>query len=318
MTGGNAARPMSLVFKSDPVRGEEWRKIVARRVPSLGFHIWPEMGDPADVRYLVAWDIPDKVKVLFPGLEVIFATGAGIDHIDFSRLPAEIPVVRMVEPGISAGMAEYVVMSVLGAHRHLIDYIAQQRDGKWQELRVVPAGTRTVGVMGTGVLGIKVLEALAPFQFKLRAWSKTSRRLGENVTSFSGPAALDDFLRDCDILVCLLPLTEQTRGLLNAHCFAALPRNAVVINASRGGNLVEADLVAALDRGHLSGAIIDVAEVEPLPAGHPFWTHRRILLTPHIATMTQPETAAEVVLQNVERHLQGLPLLNVVDRQRGY
>jgi len=309
---------MSLVFKSDPVRGEEWRKIVARRAPDLDFHIWPETGDPANVRYLVAWDIPDNVKVLFPGLEVIFATGAGIDHIDFSRIPPEIPTVRMVESGISAGMAEYVVMSVLGAHRHLIDYIAQQRDGKWQEQRVVPASKRTVGVMGTGVLGTKVLEALAPFQFKLRAWSKTPRSLGENVRSFSGVAALDEFLSGCDILICLLPLTDQTRGLLDARCFAILPRNAVVINASRGGNLVEADLIAALDRGHLSGAILDVAQVEPLPAGHPFWTHPRILLTPHIATMTQPETAAEVVLQNIERHLQGLPLFNVVDRQRGY
>jgi glyoxylate/hydroxypyruvate reductase len=318
MTGANTRLPMSLVFKSDPVRGEEWRTIVARRAPYLGFHIWPETGDPADVRYLVAWTIPDNVKELFPGLEAIFATGAGIDHIDFSRLPADIPIVRMIEPGISAGMAEYVVMSVLGAHRHLIDYIAQQRDGKWRELRVVPASTRTVGVMGTGVLGTKVLEALAPFQFKLRAWSKTPRRLGENVTSFSGTAALDDFLGDCDILVCLLPLTNQTRGILNAHLFATLPRNAVVINASRGGNLVEADLIAALDSGHLSGAIIDVAAVEPLPAGHPFWTHRRILLTPHIATMTQPETAAEVVLKNIERHLKGLPLLNVIDPQRGY
>jgi glyoxylate/hydroxypyruvate reductase A len=309
---------LPIVFKSDPVRGEEWRTIVARRAPYLGFHIWPETGDPADVRYLVAWTIPDNVKELFPGLEVIFVTGAGIDHIDFSRIPADIPTVRMIEPGISAGMAEYVVMSVLGAHRHLIDYIAQQRDGKWQEIRVVSASTRTVGVMGTGVLGTRVLEALAPFQFKLRAWSKTARPLVENVTSFYGPAALEDFLGDCDILVCLLPLTDQTRGILNAHLFAALPRNAVVINASRGGNLVEADLIAALDRGHLSGAIIDVAAVEPVPAGHPFWTHRRILLTPHIATMTQPETAAEVVLQNIERHLQGLPLLNVIDPQRGY
>jgi glyoxylate/hydroxypyruvate reductase A len=318
MKSAKMTSPVSLVFKSDPVRGEMWRAILARRAPNLGFHVWPETGAPIDVRYLVAWDIPDNVKVLFPGLEVIFATGAGIDHIDFSRIPNEIPVVRMVEPGISAGMVEYAVLSVLGAHRHLIDYIAQQREGKWQELRVVPANTRTVGVMGTGVLGTRVLGALTPFQFKLRAWSRTSRSLGDNVTSFSGAAALDDFLRDCDILICLLPLTDETRGILDARCFAALPQNAVVINASRGGNLVEADLIAALDHGHLSGAVLDVTGVEPLPAGHPFWTHRRILLTPHIATMTQPETAAEVVLQNIERHLQGMPLFNVIDRRRGY
>jgi glyoxylate/hydroxypyruvate reductase A len=307
-----------IVFKSDPVRGEEWKKILAQRAPELGFHIWPDMGDPADVRYLVAWDIPDNVRTLFPNLQIIFATGAGVDHIDFSRIPADIPVIRMVEPGISAGMVEYVVMSVLGAHRHLIDYIAQQRDGKWRELRVLSAGQRTVGIMGTGVLGTRVLEALVPFRFKLLAWSRTSLRLGEEVASFAGAAQLPDFLGGCDILVCLLPLTSETRGILNADCFAAMPPGAIVINASRGGNLVEADLIAALDSGQLSGAILDVAEKEPLPAGHPFWTHRRILLTPHIATMTQPETAVEAVLQNIERHRQGLALLNVIDRQRGY
>jgi glyoxylate/hydroxypyruvate reductase len=307
-----------IVFKSDPVRGEEWKKILAHRAPDVGFHIWPDMGDPTEVRYLVAWDIPDNVRTLFPNLQIIFATGAGVDHIDFSRIPADIPVVRMVEPGISAGMVEYVVMSVLGAHRHLIDYIAQQRDGRWRELRVLSAGQRTVGIMGTGVLGTRVLEALVPFRFKLRAWSRTSRPLGEEVAPFAGAAQLSDFLGGCDILVCLLPLTSETRGILNADCFAAMPPGAIVINASRGGNLVEADLIAALDSGQLSGAVLDVAEKEPLPTGHPFWTHRRILLTPHIATMTQPETAAEVVLQNIERHRQGLALLNVIDRQRGY
>jgi glyoxylate/hydroxypyruvate reductase A len=307
-----------IVFKSDPVRGEEWKKILAQRAPDLGFHIWPDTGDPAEVRYLVAWDIPENVRTLFPNLQMIFATGAGVDHIDFSRIPADIPVIRMVEPGISAGMVEYVVMSVLGAHRHLIDYISQQRDGKWRELRVLSAGQRSVGIMGTGVLGMRVIEALALFRFKLRAWSRTSRSLGDEVTAFAGAGQLADFLGGCDILVCLLPLTSETRGILNAACFAAMPPGAIVINASRGGNLVEADLIAGLDSGHLSGAILDVTEREPLPVGHPFWTHRRILLTPHIATMTQPETATEVVLQNIERHRKGLALLNVIDRQRGY
>jgi glyoxylate/hydroxypyruvate reductase len=309
---------MRMVFKSDPVRGEEWKQIIAQRAPDLGFHIWPDMGKVAEVRYLVAWDIPDNVRAFFPNLQIIFTTGAGIDHIDFSRIPTDIPVVRMVEPGISAGMIEYVAMSVLGAHRHLIDYISQQRDGKWRELRVLSASRRTVGIMGTGVLGTRVLEALAPFGFKLRAWSRTSHPLDDGVVSFAGPGQLADFLGGCDILVCLLPLTAETRRILNASCFAAMPPGAIVINASRGGNLVEADLIAALDSGHLSGAVLDVAEKEPLPADHPFWTHRRILLTPHIATMTQPETAAEVVLQNIDRHRQGLALLNVIDRQRGY
>lgn len=214
-------------------------------------------------------------------------------------------------------MTEYVVMSVLAAHRNLIDYIGFQRERTWRELNVLPASKRSVGIMGAGVLGRASLDALRGFGFRLRVWSR-SRQPVDGAASFAGAAELKAFLSECEILVCLVPLTPATRGILNADVFSTLPAGAIVINASRGGNLIERDLLVALDGGHLGGAILDVCEQEPLPAEHPFWSHGKILLTPHIATRTQPETAAETVLANIERHHRGDDLLNVVDPRRGY
>jgi glyoxylate/hydroxypyruvate reductase A len=308
---------VTIVFKSDPVRGAEWQAILAERAPDMPFHIWPELGDPATVRYLIAWDVPENVLGLFPNLELIFAVGAGVDHLDFSTLPPEIPVVRMVEPGITNGMVEYVTLAVLAAHRHLIDYIASQRQATWSPIRVVAANRRRVGVMGFGVLGKAVLRALAPFGFRLSAWSRSGGSL-DGVVCYTGRDELPRFLSGCDILVCLLPLTPETRGILNARTFSALPAGATVVNASRGGMLVDNDLLTALDSGHLAGAVLDVFDPEPLPADHPFWSHPRILMTPHIATMTQPATAAPVVLEAIRRHQRGEPIDNVIDPRRGY
>lgn len=308
---------MTLVFKSDPDRGPEWAAVLAEKAPDLPFRIWPDVGDPEQVRYYAGWDLPAGMRDTYPNLEVIFALGAGIEKYDFSAIPPDLPLVRMVEPGISGGMAEYVTMAVLSLHRQLIDYIDQQRNQVWKALRVYPASKSRVGVMGLGELGQSALRALAPFGFPLRGWSRSQHRI-EGVRCYAGRAALPEFVAECDILVCLLPLTDSTRGILDGELFAALPRGASIVNASRGGNLVEADLLSALDSGHLRSAVLDVCRQEPLPAGHPFWTHPRILLTPHIATQTQSDTASLVVLDNIRRHQRGEPMLNVVDRGRGY
>jgi glyoxylate/hydroxypyruvate reductase A len=308
---------MALLYKSDPARGAEWAAILAQKAPDLSFRIWPEIGDPADIRYFAAWMPPDDLMTQFPNLELLISVGAGVDHFDLSKLPPDLPVARMVEPGIVDGMVEYVSMAVLSLHRDLIDYVAQQRAEVWKQIRVRPASTRRVGVLGLGMLGEACCRMLVPFGFQVAGWSRSGREI-DGVTSFAGTDALPEFLARTDILVCLLPLTDETRGMLNAELFAQLPKGAKLVNSGRGAHLDQDALLAALDSGQISAAVLDVTSPEPLTTGHPLWSHPRVLVTPHIASMTQPETAVEVVLENLRRHHAGEPLIGLVDRQRGY
>ena len=308
---------MSFVYKSDPTRGPAWAKLFAEKRPDLPFHLWPDTGDPKAVRYLAAWIPPDDILGTFPNLEILFSMGAGVDQFDFSKLPPALPVVRMVEDGLVACMVEYVTMAVLALHRDMPAYLVQQRRDAWEPIRVWPAWTRRVGILGLGELGRAALAQLKTFGFRLSGWSR-SRRAIEGVDCFAGTAELPAFLRDCDILVCLLPLTSETRGILDRDLFAKLPRGARLVNAGRGGHLVQQDLLDALDSGRISAAVLDVAEPEPVPPGHPFRTHPRIWLTPHVASMTQPETAVDAVLANLDRHARGEAMVGLVDRARGY
>ena len=308
---------MTFLYKANPTRGQEWARCFAARAPELPFRLWPDVGDPAQVRYLAAWMPPENIAATFPNLELVFSVGAGVDQFDVSRLPPHIPLIRMLEPGIAESMVEYVTMAVLALHRDLVHFIAQQRQQTWREIQSTQAAKRRVGVMGLGLLGQAVLERLKAFGFPLAGWNRSPRTI-KDVSCYAGGPALSNFLVRTDILVCLLPLTSETRGILNRSLFAALPRGAQLVNVGRGGHLVEADLIEALDHGVLSAAVLDVAEHEPLPAGHPFWSHPRILLTPHIASMTAPEAAVEFVLETIARHRRGEALPGRVDRERGY
>ena len=308
---------MTFLYKSDPVRGAVWAELFARKMPELSFRIWPDIGDPREVRYLAAWQPPEDLAARFPNLEVLFSTGAGVDHFDFSAIPKTLPVVRMVASGIIDGMVEYVTLSVLSIHRDWRTYLDQQREGNWQVHRVHPASSRRVGVLGLGMLGRAVLESLSGFGFSCAGWSRSPQQI-EGVECYAGQDGLQQFLARTDILICLLPLTDSTRGILSKPLFDRLPQGATVINVGRGGHLVQQDLLQALDEGKVGNAILDVCEPEPLPSDHPFWRHPKITLTPHIASMTQPETAVEAVLDNIRRHREGLPMVGLVNRARGY
>ena len=308
---------MSFVYKADPVRGAAWAELFARKMPALPFRIWPDIDDPREVRYLAAWQPPDDLATRFPNLEVLFSTGAGTDHFDFSAIPEALPVVRMVESGIIDGMVEYVTLAVLSIHRDWRAYLDQQRAAEWGPHRVYPASARRVGVLGLGVLGRAVLEGLGGFGFPRAGWSRSPRQI-DGVDCYAGEDGLRRFLARTDILICLLPLTDDTRGILSRALFDQLPRGTTVINVGRGGHLVQQDLLRALDEGQVGNAILDVCEPEPLPSGHPFWTHPKVVLTPHIASMTQPETAVDAVVDNLRRHREGLPMTGLVDRARGY
>lgn len=308
---------MTLLYKSDPVRGAVWAELIARQMPELPFRIWPDSGDPADVRYLAAWQPPDDLATRYPNLEVLFATGAGTDHVDFSTIPASLPVVRMVEAGIIQGMVEYVTLAVLSIHRDWRTYLDQQREGRWQTHRVHPAASRRIGVLGLGVLGQAVLASLSGLGFACAGWSRSPHQIA-GVDCYAGADGLQQLLARTDILICLLPLTDGTRAILSKPLFDQLPQGAAVINVGRGGHLVQDDLLRALDEGKVGQAILDVSEPEPLPPQHPLWSHPKVQLTPHIASMTQPETAVEAVLDNIRRHQAGLPMIGLVDRTRGY
>jgi glyoxylate/hydroxypyruvate reductase A len=307
---------MTALYKSDPVRGAIWAKRFAELAPDIPFRMWPDIGDPAAIRYLLAWQ-PDDLAVTLPNLEVIFSVGAGVDQLDLNRIPADLPVVRMIEPGIVDGMVEYVTEAVLAIHRDLFDYALQQQARLWQPMPLYPAASRRLGVLGIGMLGTAVLERLRLFGFPCAGWSRSPRDI-EGVECFSGDATLPAFLARTDVLICLLPLTDATRGLLDQRMFDALPKGASIVHVGRGPQLVTRDLLDALDRGQIHSAVIDVTDPEPLPADHPLWTQPRVRITPHIASATSAVTAVDAVLENLCRHRAGEPMIGQIDRTRGY
>jgi glyoxylate/hydroxypyruvate reductase A len=298
-------------------RGQLWQAEFQRALPEVDFRNWPDLGDPANIRYLVAWKLTDELIASLPALEVLFSIGAGVDQLDLSRVPGHVRIVRMIEPGITTTMAQYVAAAALALHREFPFYREAQARGEWSPRPTLLCEERSVGVMGLGELGKASLAMLAPLGFRLRGWNR-SARLIDGVQCFAGAGELDAFLAGTDILVCLLPLTDETRGILSADLFAKLPQGARLVNAARGGHLIEADLLAALETGQLSAAVLDVAQVEPLPGDHPFRSDPRVLITPHIAGVTRIETAVHSLIENVRGDLAGEALPGEVDRKRGY
>ena len=292
---------MTLLFKSDLGRYDLWVPALKRHLEGREIRLWPDLGEVQDIEYALVWDPPPGLLASLPNLKAIFSVGAGVDHIaaDPER-PKHLPVIRMVEEGLTAGMTEYVVMQVLYHHRDMLAYRHQAAEKIWREIPAVPAHQRRIGILGLGVLGQDAARMLVRFGFDVAGWSRTPKEI-EGVTCFHGPEGLDQMLARTDILVCLLPLTPATRGSLNGELFAKLPRGACLINVGRGGHQVERDLLEALDSGQLREATLDVFEEEPLPADSPLWSHPQVIVTPHIASMTMPETAAKAVGENIKR-----------------
>lgn len=302
---------MAVLFRSTPERGAVFARRLAEALPDLPF--WQgEAPDPAAVRYLVTWTAPDLAA--YPNLRLIFSIGAGVDQFDLAAIPAGVGVVRMLEPGLPEQMREYVTLGVLALHRDLPLYLDRQRAARWQAETNVPAARRRVGVMGLGTLGLAALDALRPFGFPLAGWSRSPKDV-PGVETFTD---LAPFLARTDLLVCLLPLTPETTGLLDASLFAQLPPGACLLHAGRGRQLVTADLLAALDSGPLAAAMLDVTDPEPLPKDHALWRHRRVILTPHTACQTRAEDAATHVIAGIRADLAGAPPPGLVDRARGY
>ncbi len=309
---------MALLFKSDVDRAEPWSEALKKHAPELEVRIWPDAGEAEEIDYALVWKPPRGLMASYPNLKAIFSLGAGIDHLASDpELPAGVPVVRMVEPGLTTGMTEYVVMSVLMHHRRMPDYAMAQQDRIWALLDVPLAAGRGVGVMGLGVLGSDAAETLAGLGFDVAGWSRSAKEV-PGVMSFHGTEQLQAFLARSEILVCMLPSTAETQGLLNSKALGMLPRGAVLINAARGDLLVEDDLLKALASGQITGASLDVFSYEPLVPDHPFWEHPRIVITPHCASITVPDSGARAVAENIRRLEASEPMEHVIDFAKGY
>lgn len=309
---------MAIVFYSNIDSGPRWRTELARLMPEREFHIWPDVRDRMAVDYAIVWRPPPDLFTSLPNLRLILSLGAGVDHLlRHPALPPGVPIARLVDPYLTDAMSEYVVLQVLRFHRQDLDYQARQQRAEWIELAQKNAGERPVGILGCGMIGRDAGRKLKALGFDVAGWTRSERPPIEFPT-YAGAAGLDALLARSEILVCLLPLTAETDGILNAALFARLPRGAAIVNAGRGRHLVEQDLIPALDAGQLSAAALDVFCEEPLPPTHPFWRHPRILVTPHIAGSTNPTTAAMILCEAIRNFEAGRPVANLVDPQRGY
>lgn len=255
----------------------------------------------------------------YPRLQAILSLWAGVETIvQRADLPEGVPIARMVEPGLTEGMVEYVVGHALRAHLGMDRQFALRAARRWEETPAPLARHRRIGVMGLGALGRRCAEALRDLGFDVAGWSRTPKAI-EGVTTMAGPEDWRAFLARSEILIVLMPLTEETRGMLGSEALALLPRDAHLINVARGPIVVESALLEALRaEGGLAGATLDVFDVEPLPEDHPYWSEPAIMITPHIASVTRPETAAEAVVEQLVRLERGAPLAHLVDRARGY
>jgi glyoxylate/hydroxypyruvate reductase len=284
--------------------------------PSWQYFSWPT-DEPCD--YLIGWKPPAELFARQPALKAIINYGAGVDAIlAMKAVPAHLPIIRLEDAGMAQQMAEYAIYGVIHHHRHMRIYRAQQHEKHWQQHEDRADVRRPcVGVMGLGEMGGAVAAKLAAFGYAVRGWSRSERKLASVVT-FAGVDALPTFLSGCDVLISMLPLTESTRGMVNATCLAHLPRGAFLVNAGRGGHLVDADVVAALESGQLGGALLDVFHDEPLPKDHPYWSHPNVLVTPHIAATTPIADACAQIVAKISALSRGETVSGIVDPNVGY
>lgn len=298
---------------------EPWIKDFTKFLPEAEFEIWHagETSQPCD--YAVVWSPPEAMLPELAQVKAIFNTGAGVDALlrFGDAIPREVPIIRLGDAGMAVQMAEYVTYSVLRYFRRFDEYEAQARAGLWAPLPQHTKGDFPIGVLGMGVLGTRVLEALAPFGFPLRGWSRSEKRM-PGVQCYHGSDGLDTFLRGSRVLVCMLPLTPETSNLVDRTNMGKLPAGAFIINVARGAHLAEPDLLSLIKSGHIAAATLDVFRNEPLPAQHPFWQEPRITITPHISALTLRRESVQQIAEKIRKLEKGEPVADVVDRNQGY
>ena len=304
---------MQVGFHCPWANAATWLAALRACGPEFTFVPWPEVRDPEAIEAAVVWRPAATMLQQLPSLRVICAMGAGVDYLFGPGITApNAPVVRLVDPVMSERMASYVLAAVLYHQRQLARYREQQRERVWRQMMHPDTADVRIGIMGLGPMGRASAELLARVGFDVASWSRRPRSIA-GVRCFAGADEFGEFLGRSDFLVCLLPLTPATRGVLRRATFDALPDGAVVINAARGDHLIEADLIAALDAGRLAGAVLDVFSVEPLPEDHPLWGHPKVLVTPHVASLSNPATGAAQIVATLRAVRAGERPAQVVD-----
>lgn len=308
----------AIAYISRDTDGQLWKKALEAALGPIDFRTLDNLGDKASIEVVLAWKPPAGLIASFPNVKLIVSLGMGVDHLlADDRLPEGVPIVRIMDDGLVGQMSEYALYWALRHHRDIEKYAASQRAKIWKVEDFVDTLHRRIGILGLGTIGQDTAKKFAALGFPTAGWSRTKKSL-PGIETFHGPDGLARVLAQSDILVNVLPLTRDTRGLLDAKFFAALPKGAYLINMARGGHVVDEALLAALDSGHLSGAALDVFNQEPLPPEHPYWAHPKVQMTPHIAGATNPRTASPGVIENIRNIRAGKPLINTVDPKSGY
>ena len=311
---------MNILYFTETERGiNRWREEFAKVDPSLTIYGLDEDYDPASIDVVLAWKPPKGIFPALTNLKLTQSLGMGVDHIiKCPDLKREVPIARIIDTDMSVQMSEYSLYGVLTAFRKFRQYQASQVALEWSPQSRHFHEDFAIGILGLGELGGAVAQSLLQNGFtNLRGWARSKKSI-PGIQSFAGNDALDDFAKGLDVLICLLPLTKETTDILNIDLFAQLNTGAFLINPARGEHLVEADLLTALESGQISGALLDVFREEPLPKSHPFWRESRIEITPHIAAATNPRTASEQVITNIQRIKQNQAALNLIDLEKEY
>lgn len=309
---------MAIVIIRQDGKIPEWKQALSAASPNTPIYSYLEEHPKEAIEMALVWKHPPGAMRAYPNLKLISGSGAGVDFIFKDKeAPLHLPITRVVDQVLAKDMSEHVLGVILAYLKNLYIYKADQTNRIWKPLPYKRIGDCTVGILGIGALGVVLAKDLAQLGFKVQGWSKSKKNIAK-VKSFVGSIELPDFLGTTQILVCLLPLTGNTAGILNKGLYRQLPKDAFVINVARGGHLVEEDLLEMLDNGHLSGAALDVYHQEPLPVSHAFWAHPKIHMTPHCASVSDTRSVVPQILENYRRLKAGQPLLNLVSKERGY
>lgn len=309
---------MAIVIIRQDGKTEMWKKALLAAEPDLRIYGYHDEHDKDDVDMALIWKHPKGALAAYQNLKCIASSGAGVDFIfEDAEAPTDLPITRVVDEYLAQDMSEHVLALILAYLKHLDHYKIDQFNKVWSPVQYRRIADFKVGILGLGVLGQVLAKDLVKFGFRVQGWSNSGKSL-ENVQSFAGKEGLSPFLKTTEILVCLLPLTQETYGILNKELLLQLPKGAYLINVARGGHLVDKDLLEMLDNGHLSGAGLDVYHQEPLNTDHPFWEHPKIHMTPHYASVSDTDFVVPQILENYRRLQNGEPLLNLISKSKGY